>query len=170
MKLENWALIAEIIGGVSIVLSLIFVGIEVRQSRAVQIQAGTQAVVSEYDATIRTLASDPELACIYARGGQDFSEISALQRIRLNAYLVAVMNAQQQVFGLMLDGTLEPSIGEGLDAQMREVIHLPGFAQWYETRSHWYGPEFRDYIQRVLDTSPDITSPVYDAPECPAEG
>ena len=32
MKLEKWALIAEIIGGIAIVLSLVFVGIEIRRN------------------------------------------------------------------------------------------------------------------------------------------
>ena len=43
MKLERWALIAEIVGGVAIVLSLIFVGLQVRQS-AEQTALNTDAI------------------------------------------------------------------------------------------------------------------------------
>ena len=31
-SLQNWALVAEIIGGIAVVLSLIFVGLQIQQS------------------------------------------------------------------------------------------------------------------------------------------
>ena len=43
MKLEKWALIAEIIGAVAIVVSLIFVGLEIRNG-ADQTRLNTQAL------------------------------------------------------------------------------------------------------------------------------
>jgi len=60
MQLKKYALIAEIVGGLAIVLSMFFVGYELHQSNKTSIQTATQAVVSDYAATLRTLSEDAE--------------------------------------------------------------------------------------------------------------
>ncbi len=169
MSLEKWALIAEIVGGLAIVLSLIFVGIEVRQTRESQVQTGTQAIISEYNASIRGIATNPDLACIYARGVQDYLALSALERLRLSAFLVSVLNAEQQIFGLFRQGAVDPEAWRGFDAQMGELLRLPGVQQWYATREHWYGPAFREYVESIHDAPPSSTPVIYEV-SCQVDG
>ena len=48
MKLQKWGLVADVVSAIAVVLSLIFVGLQVKQNSDAQTQTGTQAVISEY--------------------------------------------------------------------------------------------------------------------------
>lgn len=47
MKLKEYALIAEVIGGVAILIGLVFVGMELRQNTLMQRVTATQALADE---------------------------------------------------------------------------------------------------------------------------
>lgn len=136
MKLESWGLIAE-----------------------AQIQTGTQAVVSEYNDGIRALSTDPGLVCLYVRGTQDYSSLSGAERVRFSSYFLSMFNVQQ-IHRLRLDGAIDRDIWSGFDAQLKDVVRLPGVYQWFETRAHWYGDDFRAYIESARSEPPPQTGPM----------
>jgi hypothetical protein len=154
MKLESWGLVAEVVSAIAVVLSLIFVGLQVRQNSEAQMQTGTQAVVTEYNNGIRALSADPNLVCLYVRGSQDYFALSGAERVRFSSYFLSMFNVQQQIHRLRLDGAIDEDIWRGFDSQLKDVVRLPGVYQWFETRAHWYGQDFRAYIQSVRTEPP----------------
>ncbi len=75
MSLSEWALIAEICGMVAVVISLIFVGLEIRnntkQSQAMAFNTGVK-----FFRTIWGMVSTEESAEIFIKGINDFDELS----------------------------------------------------------------------------------------------
>jgi len=73
-SLQNWALVAEIIGGIAVVLSLIFVGLQIQQSseatalntRALESTA-YQNLIAQIEAMNTLIIQDPEFAGLYNR-------------------------------------------------------------------------------------------------------
>ena len=65
MKLEKWALIAEIVGGVAIVLSLIFVGAEIRRNTAATYAATYDRLLSDHMNLSIAEANNPEISLAY---------------------------------------------------------------------------------------------------------
>ena len=68
-KLQNWALIAEIVGGIAVIMSLIFVGFEVRQTadetalNTQSIRAGAyQNLIQQISEVNVLLIENPELS------------------------------------------------------------------------------------------------------------
>ena len=166
MKLEKWALIAEIIGAFAIVVSLVFVGTEVQRSRMAQVQAGTQAVVSEFNSAVRSLAEDPELACIYVVGMQDYSSLRGSQRARFSAYHTGVNYAYQQMHSLFLQGAIDADTWTGVDRLVTDSAGVRGWRQWLSTREQWFGDVFRDYLDSKLESENSDNLVFYDDPQC----
>lgn len=167
MKLERWALAAEIIGGIAIVLSLIFVGIQVRQNSDAHIQTTTESVVGEYNTTTRVLAENAELACIYVRGAQNFHELPGPERVRFSAYMLSNMKALEQMHNLMLEGAINADTWNGFEGLMIEAMQLPGIQQWWQIREHWHGIRFQNYVNAMIQDSPSQSAPVvYDDSAC----
>jgi hypothetical protein len=147
MKLEKWGLVAEVISAIAIVLSLIFVGLQVKQNSDAQTQTGTQAVISGYNDGNRVLTTDPDLVCIFLRGAHDYSSLSGSERVRFSSFFLAMFNVQQQIHRLRKNGDVDEDIGSGLGSQLKDIVRLPGVYEWFKTRSHWYGRDFREYIE-----------------------
>ena len=80
--LSEWASIAEIIAAVAVVISLFFVGSEVRRNtRAVQ-AASLQSVIDIARQQILLMASNPELNRIAMIGDDDPSKLNPEERMR----------------------------------------------------------------------------------------
>jgi len=96
-KLQNWALIAEIVGGIAVVLSLIFVGLEVRQS-ASETALNTQSIrASAYQDLVQQLSDinsllieNPELSRVrrIAIDGGDLESTSDIDLFNSFARLI----------------------------------------------------------------------------------
>jgi hypothetical protein len=63
--LETAYRVGELAAAAAVVLSLLFVGYEIKQNNRRQVQATTQALVSQYTDKVSLLAQDAELACLY---------------------------------------------------------------------------------------------------------
>jgi len=156
MKIQKWGLVAEVVSAIAVVLSLIFVGLQVKQNSDAQTQTGTQAVITEYNNGVRALSTDSELVCIYLRGAHDYLALSGAERVRFSSFFLSMFNVQQQIYRLRLNGEIDEDIGSGLDAQLKDIVRLPGVYQWFESRANWYGRDFRAYIESARsETAPE---------------
>jgi len=166
MKLEKWALIAEIVGGVAIVVSLVFVGLEVRQSARTNIQTLTQAVVSDYQAAVVALGDTHQMACILSRALQNYDSITGSERVMLNNRLFAVFGSFQEMHVLREQGAFDSSLWSGYEAVIESATSSPGVRQWWSIRSEFFGERFRAYVDEMID-NPAATEPVlYNDPSC----
>ncbi len=82
LKLKQWAQIAEVIGAVAIVVSLIYVASELRQNTDATQAATFQQMVQLSATTLITMAQNSEMADIYSRGVQDPESLTDLERFR----------------------------------------------------------------------------------------
>lgn len=166
MKLKKWALVAEIVGGITIVLSLIFVGYEIQQNSRTQIRATTQTVVSEYNAALETLSQSAELACIYAQGVQDFSGLAGADQVRLSSFLLRWNRVVEDIFYLERDGAVEPQIWLAIESQQREVAQLPGFQQWFSLRKHWLSTDYQAFVSGLIEIPGEAEPLRFHDPDC----
>ncbi len=95
----NWRNLAEMIAVLSVVLSLIFVGVELRQNTNVA-KASSYREITEGLAEQRTFwASDPEVAAMYQAYAQgDISDFSDVQRTRLDFILTNIFSSYENAY------------------------------------------------------------------------
>ncbi len=125
-KLQKWALIAEIIGGLAIVISLVFVGFEIRHSAEETRQAAkiTRAATSlqlkqDWVELNLTAASSPELAKVQAKWGMEgYESLSQDEKVLFIAYNRATWHIQSNAYYQYRLGLLEQ---EQWDAVVRDV-------------------------------------------------
>ena len=89
-KLQEYALIAEIIGSLAIVLSLIFVGMQIRQNSEVSQINAYQALVSQITMMNTLRVQDAEFADLFWRFDHGQQPQDDTERARLEAFLYMV--------------------------------------------------------------------------------
>ncbi len=76
LKLSEWANIAEIIGGIAIVASLLFVGLEVRENTRVTILTSDRALDQQNLALNLQITNSPDFAEIVVRAEMNRDTLS----------------------------------------------------------------------------------------------
>ena len=67
LRLAEWASIAEVVGAVAVVVSLIYVGIQVSENTGAVLAANRQQLVGRAHTATISIATSPELAAAYAK-------------------------------------------------------------------------------------------------------
>lgn len=110
MKLQKWALIAEIIGGIAIVVSLVFVGLEVRQSNSLAatdaLKDGTQIWTNAYVAAFGT----EESTAFFSKAVRSCETLSSEERGRFFGVIVRFVSAYDNIFNQYEAGRLREEV------------------------------------------------------------
>jgi hypothetical protein len=103
MTLEHWAYIAEIVGAIVIVASLVYVAAQVRQNTKAQLAASRQA----------TLAADLEFLSMMVDYPEDAVGLGAeLEDVRSTAFLVAYLRIREFAWYQYQSGILDRTTWE----------------------------------------------------------
>lgn len=155
MKLEKWALIAEIVGGIAIVVSLIFVGFEVRQNtQATQIAAYQQLINGISEFNTQTLAN-PELRAVRIKldAGTRIEELNPDEQQVINAFLYLAYRNGDMAYMQYRSGIIgEERLISGMGILVN-LLELPTVQMHWNQRKSGFVAEYRAYIDELIKGS-----------------
>ena len=158
MKLKKYALIAEIFGGLAVIVGLVFVGLELRQNTLMQRVTATQTLVVDYENAVDLLAKDEVSACIYVRGSNGLDNLTGIERYQFFVMWFHLLRAAEQLHYYSLEGMVDQRIWRGFQRQLDEVVRYPGVQQYWELRRDWYSDEFQLFIDQIFERAPVTNS------------
>ena len=82
MNLEKWALVAEVLGGLGIIVSIIYLAVEVSQNSAKTEVTNHLAIVDQIQELRRAVFESEEFANIRLRGDAGLANLNENERIR----------------------------------------------------------------------------------------
>ena len=149
-KLSDLASIAEIIGAVAIVISLIYVGVQVTDStRAVR-----SASASETSAALSSwyiqLGTNQQASEVFRAG---ISSPESLSQDELFQYIMQVHGLfleYQAAYHLAQEGTLGVALQEAMSNTILGVRDQSGFLLYWGQRRALFKTDFREYVERLL--------------------
>ena len=171
MSWLNKRVIAEIIGVVGVVGSLIFVGLEIRQSSAATRAANNALVADSFRDLNLVLASSPGLSRALVVVGGDPDAASPEDRTMALAFLRALFHTWSNAHRQWMNGTLDPALFEGVVSEIETYGKVPATdepidelgerarsVRWaWDNEQFIFNPEFRAFVNEALrsDASSD---------------
>lgn len=146
----------ELVAAAAVVISVIFVVIEIRQNSEAQIQSTTQAAVSDYIGSLERLVDNPDFTCLYVRAVQDYRSLAGAERLRFSGYYMSTYYQLQEMHRLVEEGAIDDDTWSGFHSLLTETTRYPGVRQWWEDRRSWFSVRFRDYIDALMDANAPI--------------
>jgi len=149
-SLQAIASIAEIAGGVAVVISLIYVGLQVRQNTAAIQSATAQAVHDNYAAWYINLSNDATLNDLVIKGLKDYSSLDSTEKARFIDTFMAFSSYSQNAFYQWKQGSLSPQLWLGWESLIMNLVGTPGGKDFWRERGYTFGSEYRDYVVNVI--------------------
>ena len=152
MNLDVVVAIAETVGAVAVVISLAYVGVQIRQNTITQTAQMHQQLVEAQNETNRAIIDNPELSELVNNANEDFDSLSAGDVNRLTFYYFNYFNLWQIAFANTQRGLLEPYLLKEWDRGYGIVFktNASGRRIWALTREA-YDPEFREHTERIIE-------------------
>jgi hypothetical protein len=149
-SLQEIASLAEIAGAVAVVISLIYVGLQVRQNTAAIQSATAQAVHDNYAAWYINLSNDPALNDLVIKGLQNYSALDSTEKARFIDTFMAFSSYSQNAFYQWKQGSLSPQLWLGWESLIMNLVGTPGGKEFWRERGYTFGSEYRDYVANVI--------------------
>ena len=153
-NLQRWALVAEIVGGIAVVLSLIFVGLQIKQSseetalntRALQATA-YQNLIAQIESMNTLIIQDSEFADLYNRMLNRESPTNRVERQRIVTFITLSIRHGDLAFKQYQNELIDK---ESLDSVLTPLIVFlqlmePAKPRWEQLRPALN----RDYVSYV---------------------
>ena len=150
LKLSELASLAEVIGAIAVVISLVYVGAQVRDTtRAVRSSAINDANIA-LQSWYQMMSSDPEGIRVYLEASLSPEPLTRDEEFRFAMQAQAVFYAIQNVYLLGREGSLDEDTTAALTAGIQATRHTPGLRRFWAQRKPYFDPEFAEYVEQVF--------------------
>jgi hypothetical protein len=147
MSLEQAAYLGQVIAAVAVLGSLIFVGLQVRQSTRFQKVAAVDALSAAIAAINVPAMESPALGEALATATRDWGAASRQQRIIAHYFLFSYFKLAENAWYQRQTGVLERAQWDGWERMVRAYYHCDGVrAAWWPLRRNAFSQPFQVYL------------------------
>ena len=145
-NLDKTHKIGELAAAIAVVLSLLFVGLEIRQNSATVQNAAAQAVHENFAAWYTSAQSDADLLALSTKGMRDYSSLSEIEKAQFIAMFMAFSLHTQDAFFKRKEESLSPELFRGWEYVSMNFFSTPGGKAFWDERGYMFADDFQDYI------------------------
>jgi hypothetical protein len=100
MNWEAAGAIGEIIGSIAVLITLIYLATQIRQSNTALAESTSASINASYASINSRISSDEEFAELFVRGRHDLQSLSPVELERFRAFVQDILNVSVYVDGL----------------------------------------------------------------------
>lgn len=180
-----WALVAEIIGGLAVVVSLVFVGVQLAQANKLERNAAMQRQIAAVTTLQQSVSDRPDVLSALGRASRG-EPLTPLERIQVEGYVMFSDHTWEGLYLQYLDGQVDKDLWEAQRAQARILNNNPVFRKVWNERRAWFTPSYRafrdaelasatgevmswDYLKALEKPQPAASAPETPTPAAPAK-
>ena len=147
LNLQNWAAIAEVVGTVAIIVSLIFVVHGLNQNtKALQV-ANLNQIYDRSDSLNSDLTSSPELAALYVAKVFGVEGLTA-EEAQFAIVMRRELNQWEQFWYWNRDGVIDDIVWEDWDAYYAEHLSTHFSEELWNGIRDYYHPDFASRVDQ----------------------
>jgi len=147
----NWnaiAAVAELLGAIGVILSLVYLASQVRSSGNRAKQAAIQSVVNQMNTVWTQMSSERKHAELWVRGTKGISNLDdEADRVQYSALMMTLFRPFEEIFQYRAQGLVDDWSWQSISQQCHAFMGTPGFADWWQNRGDWFSLEFQKYVK-----------------------
>ena len=158
MSLEDLSYLAQIVGSVGVILSLVFVGLQIRHNTAALQRDEHNSTMAQWTVIRMAVAQNRDIAELMTAGLHGERALDAADRLRLEQFLAEQVWAGFHIWdrtqrGVFPKGTFEQTAG----ALLNLVLSTPRGKEWWNgAKTVGFLPAFVADLDAVLAKTMDI--------------
>jgi len=158
----NWdavLAIAQIVGDILVFLSLVYVGIQIRDDARARRAQTTHQQAAAYTDLLCKLADNGELADIYARGVRDIDSLTENEIVRFIMFVSSVFRVYEDAYLQYKLGHLDAQVWLGMQDPLNRSISMPGLRACWRQQATMFSADFRALVETRLRDHPEPLVP-----------
>jgi hypothetical protein len=159
MNWEAIGAIASIIGVGLVVVSLFYVGIQIKQNNKDARSQARQSLLDTFAIVNWEFGNDIALVTIVSAGLHDWSTLSNLEKTRFETVMCRFLQNIEKGILLHHDGVLDSPTLDGIANFMLTCVLAAGGKDWFE-QSMYPSKELREYFEKRMKDPSNLPLPI----------
>jgi hypothetical protein len=155
VSLSQLADLGELLGGVAVVASLVYLAVQIRQNTRI-VMASTLHQNTDLWSSLFLRLAEPDLARAYVAGMAGQSDMRPLEYTQFFFICRSMFLAFENQYYQMRHGVLDSEAYAGYERSIStQVLAFRGFRFWWELNRSMYSPEFGDHVDAMIADVPE---------------
>jgi hypothetical protein len=156
----NWdatSAIAETLGAVGVIASLVYLGTQIRHSRGQMRAATAQQFQAQIATTSQAAAQDAGLGRLVRRGYENVDQLDEDELFRFGLYVGGMLTEYENAYYQYRKGLLDEGRWLQTHSQLAFVLQPLGVRRWWESGQipGVLSPEFVALVEEILAKEPE---------------
>ena len=150
INLEQTYYITQIVAVFAVVISLFYVGLQVKQNTETLRINAQRDLSTEYIRLQHVLAQNADLMEIFIRSETKPESLNNVERRRVWAILDTLIELAASEYYRFQKGVLPAYSWEPLARDLRIIMQLPIYQEVWSVRKHSYSDDFQEFINQLI--------------------
>ena len=150
MNLDQIANIAEISAAALVIVSLIYVAIQIKQNTKATQLSTSQAFIDTHGKVVMHIAVDKEFRDIYWRGLKGLSNLHGSETVAFAGWIIHALRVWESFHYQWQNGGFDDRLWAGFKVQLCDLFGYPGAREIWSARYHQLSEEFREFVENEI--------------------
>jgi hypothetical protein len=150
MNLQEIANIAEVISSIGVVVSLIYVGVQVRQNTRAQKAATYHGLTSNTVAILSPMLAEPGITEFIVRMQANPEAATPAEKLRFHAFLLIGFRHWDNLYFQYRTGALDEQMWLSYDRTMSKWMDNEAWRAWFRANASSFSPDLRELLMDRL--------------------
>jgi len=153
----NWQAIGamgEALGGVGVILTLLYLAVQVRHYAAEMRAAAFESAAENLREWLLPMIRDPEVSRIFRTGVEGWDGFNPDDKARFFHIAFVWLKTIEGAHYQYARGRMDPEVWKGWEAVVTSYLRGPGLRAYWETRRDGFARAFREYVDGISFDGP----------------
>ena len=147
MTLSELGSIGEFISSIAVIISLVYLAVQIRKNTEAERTSTYQSVVSDFGALNVTMASNPDISFLFGNAMETFGDLRPDEKARVSQLFFATFHFFENMYYQHRKGYLEEDVWPGWKRLMLTYYARPGFQTWWAIRRDVFSESFGEFLE-----------------------
>jgi hypothetical protein len=149
MNWEAISAISQLVGSIAVVLSVLYLALQVHRSTRVARLATQDAAATALRDVTKPLMENAELERIWRVGLEGIGALSVEERARFFHATYQFLKAFETIHFHYVYGLMDKQLWEGWHGLLRHYVAAPGIAEYWKLRPEVFSERFRRFVNAL---------------------
>ena len=159
MSLEDWAAVAEIVGAIAIIATLIYLAIQVKQNTGAIQSSNAMVLHNNMSDLAREITRDRDLGNIIVRALAGTDELSPAEKMASYGWFYTFLRTGELAHLRYRSGDLDKEYWDASLVFFRAYWQTPGFRAYWANRKAAFTPDFQSAVEEWINDTSDAITP-----------
>lgn len=154
LSLEALANLGEVVGAIAVVVSLIYLAIQVRQNTHAQQTENFSRALDRVAAMQAALSQDSNTSGLFSKGVGDPTKLTNTERMQFTWAMYELFGAFEFMYLASRERSIPEEIWQRWSLAVAWWLTFPGVLTWWNVRPIPFAESFTTYVDALIENNP----------------